>query len=408
MIDEAICIDLEEEAPAQRKKRRRQSKAPVAGCIDLADDEDVATSDKPRAAKSTSPPTKTPEQASHCTSNGAFCLSSDEEASDDLQVVSSAKSTTTTSKQAEAPPITERAVSSPELEERAQVLADAALQNLPPAVRAAKMVKVKHSILARLRSQPSFRLDPAPSDDSLPPPPPEETFLSSLGAESQPATAALGAIPSILPVSSITSQPEQRSPLMQQAYLQDMVERGQMAVQQNLLRAEQQRLGADPQLQEVAEQQRLAEREKRKALWSLGAAPEPDDKPCEARDGRLTANGWESSQFQSSKDRLKFLRLMGGQKFVDAAKSLEDMDDEKVFELIAGEWVESKDEEEKEEEDFDVSANAQTVELMAGQWVDVEPKEQILETCEREHDLERQYLEGMSRQLGSRRSGLGA
>ena len=56
-------------------------------------------------------------EASHCTSNGAFCLSSDEEAlemmsvssnpgdccqaSDDLQVVSSANSTTT-SKQAEA------------------------------------------------------------------------------------------------------------------------------------------------------------------------------------------------------------------------------------------------------------------------------------------------------------------
>ena len=28
------------------------------------------------------------------------------------------------------------------------------------------------------------------------------------------------------------------------------------------------------------------------------------------------------------------------------------MDDEKVFELIAGEWVESKDEEEKEEEEL--------------------------------------------------------
>ena len=40
--------------------------------------------------------------------------------------------------------------------------------------------QVKHSILARLRSQPSFRLDPAPSDDSLPPPPPEDSEHSRI------------------------------------------------------------------------------------------------------------------------------------------------------------------------------------------------------------------------------------
>lgn len=38
---------------------------------------------------------------------------------------------------------------------------------------------------------------------------------------------------------------------------------------------------------------------------------------------------------------------MGGQKFVDAALALEgELDDEKVFELIAGEWVEAKEAEE--------------------------------------------------------------
>ena len=51
-----------------------------------------------------------------------------------------------------------------------------------------------------------------------------------------------------------------------------------------------------------------------------------------------------------AQERLKFLRLMGGQKFVDAALALEgELDDEKVFELIAGEWVEAKEPEEEQD-----------------------------------------------------------
>ncbi|CAE7203417.1 pif1, partial [Symbiodinium pilosum] len=92
------------------------------------------------------------------------------------------------------------------------------------------------------------------------------------------------------------------------------------------------------------------------ALWST---PDASDQ----KDGRLTANGWESSQFHNSKERTKFLRLMGGQKFVEAAKALEaGVDDDQVFELIAGEWVEAK---EDEEEEFEVNADAPTVELLA-------------------------------------------
>ena len=71
---------------------------------------------------------------------------------------------------------------------------------------------------------------------------------------------------------------------------------------------------------------------------------------------------------------MKFLRLMGGQKFVEAAKALAPcshvllhagrglsfdlgmtkeagVDDDQVFELIAGEWVEAKEDVEEEEED---------------------------------------------------------
>lgn len=94
---------------------------------------------------------------------------------------------------------------------------------------------------------------------------------------------------------------------------------------------------------------------------------------------------------------------------MDAATSMEgELDDEKVFELIRGEWVEAKEDEEDDEEEFNIREDAATVELMAGQWVDVqmEPKESAC--AERAQDLERQYLDGMSRQLGAKRLGLGA
>ena len=72
-------------------------------------------------------------------------------------------------------------------------------------------------------------------------------------------------------------------------------------------------------------------------------------------------------------ERMKFLRLMGGQKFAEAAKALAPrlhylgetsgaeqnesaarraeeagVDDDQVFELIAGEWVQAKEAEEEE------------------------------------------------------------
>ncbi|CAK9008389.1 unnamed protein product [Durusdinium trenchii] len=365
---QAICIDSEEEAPAPPKKRKRVVQtAPqpvIVSCIDL-DDEDK--SDKVKHTK--------------CNAD-AVCLSSDEEAP---AIVIPQKPQTalhtlhTVPKEA----LCEDAVAD-EFERRAQDLADAALRNLSPAARAARMVKVKHSILLRLRqaaaecrqSEPITQPDPP----ACPPPPPEEP------SEAQGNDAI-----------ALSAQKQQ---------LQDWVERNQQRLQQSLVQGEQQRLEGEMQRQ-AAERDRLAEREKRKALWSTGAS-----EGFGAGDGRLTANGWESSHFHSTKERLKFLRLMGGQKFVDAAQNLEgELDDEKVFELIAGEWVEAKEDDE-EEEDFDIRQDAATVELLAGQWVDVhdakEPNVHETECAERAQDLERQYLEGMSRQLGSKRLGLGA
>lgn len=269
---------------------------------------------------------------------------------------------------------------------RAQELAEAALRSLPLEVRASRIAKVKHSILVRLRSQAASEcqaIEPAaPACPPQPPPP--------------PPSEAKG-VDGVAPEQNLLSQ--------QKRDLQDWVERNQQQLQHKHFQVEQQRLDAEMQRQE-GERYRLAQREKRKALWNTGVTEASDGVE---REGRLTANGWESSHFQSNKERLKFLRLMGGQKFVDAATSMEgELDDEKVFELIRGEWVEAKEDEEDDEEEFNIREDAATVELMAGQWVDVqmEPKESAC--AERAQDLERQYLDGMSRQLGAKRLGLGA
>merc|ERR1712050_274830 len=51
-------------------------------------------------------------------------------------------------------------------------------------------------------------------------------------------------------------------------------------------------------------------------LWSRSNhCLEPD------ANGKLTANGWENSTFESAEQRGKFLRLMGGQRFAAAAEA---------------------------------------------------------------------------------------
>eukprot|EP00434_Breviolum_minutum_P029835 symbB.v1.2.026378.t1/scaffold2630.1/size74437/4 len=360
---EAICIDSEEEAVAPPKRRRKfgqfqvtSQAIPAISCIDLDEEE--------------KPEKKSDEAHAHSAKAAdltTVCLSSDEEAPSLSEVKRPPKKATTKEVRSE-----ENGIDTDGLEARAQELAEAALRSLPATVRASRIPKVKHSILVRLRSQAA--LGPVPEAETptpqpvvppQPPPPPEPSELSQ-----------------------------------QKQELQEWVEKNQQQIQHHL-QVEQQR--------QEGERYRLAEREKRKALWNTGTS---EALPNEREDGRLTANGWESRHFQSDKERLKFLRLMGGQKFVDAATSMEgELDDEKVFELIRGEWVEAKEDE--EEEDFNIREDAATVELLAGQWVDVqmESKEPDLEEsvcAERQQDLEKQYLEGMSRQLGARRLGLGA
>eukprot|EP00439_Symbiodinium_sp_Y106_P084219 s878_g25.t1 len=384
-VAEAICIDSEEEPlqPQPKRKRKRKQNAPqiakepvvLPSCIDLDVEEKEPGGDQPVGASGE----QVREQPVHVVQ--AVCLSSDEEG----------PTLPKRSQEQAAHP----SAGDSELEQRAQDLADVALQNLPPAARAARLVKVKHSILARLRSQAETGSLPSlpdpnprsvlPEEAPVPPPPPPE--------EPKP--------------SATQPQYQQSAELIQQKQrLQDWLERNQERLQQRLFRAEQQRLDAEHHRKEGARLREEA-RQKRKALWTT---PEAEKAGEEAKDGRLTANGWESSQFHNSKERTKFLRLMGGQKFVEAAKALEaGVDDDQVFELIAGEWVQAKDDE--EEEEFEVSADAPTVELLAGEWVDVGAEAKAspaLDHQDREQNLERQFLDGMSRQLGERRLGLGA
>lgn len=373
-VPQAICIDSEEETPAPRKRRKRRGAAlpPLNVCIDV--DEDQTTENG-----------KEKEQAGNsakAADNATVCLSSDEEAP------KSSPKRPPTCKDASKQAVSEASAPVDDtdgLDARAQELAEAALRSLPLEVRASRIAKVKHSILVRLRSQAASEcqaIEPAaPACPPQPPPPPSE---------------AKG-VDGVAPEQNLLSQ--------QKRDLQDWGERNQQQLQHKHFQVEQQRLDAEMQRQE-GERYRLAQREKRKALWNTGVTEASDGVE---REGRLTANGWESSHFQSNKERLKFLRLMGGQKFVDAATSMEgELDDEKVFELIRGEWVEAKEDEEDDEEEFNIREDAATVELMAGQWVDVqmEPKESAC--AERAQDLERQYLDGMSRQLGAKRLGLGA
>jgi len=91
--------------------------------------------------------------------------------------------------------------------------------------------------------------------------------------------------------------------------------------------------------EEAAEEARQMERKKRKALWGRKEGGELPD----LADGKLTANGWEKSHFDSDEKKGKFLRLMGGQKLVDAAEAAADDDfptDLPTFELTGGDWVE--------------------------------------------------------------------
>ncbi|CAE7203421.1 CPK28, partial [Symbiodinium pilosum] len=176
-VAEAICIDSEEEqlVPQPKRKKRKKQNVPQAAkepvllpsCIDLDAEEEkgqqAASTEQPalEGASGTTKAVATPARLSV----EAVCLSSDEEGPIPSKSSEAARS----------------GVADSELEQRAQDLADAALQNLPPAARAARLVKVKHSILARLRSQaetgslPSLPAVPSvqvQAEEVVPPPPP--------------------------------------------------------------------------------------------------------------------------------------------------------------------------------------------------------------------------------------------
>lgn len=135
-----------------------------------------------------------------------------------------------------------------------------------------------------------------------------------------------------------------------------------------------------------AADERHARRERRKALWA-GRALKAD---CEDGDGALSANGWEHSRFHSAEEKGKFLRLMGGRKFAEAAEA-----------TCKGILYEGE-----------VPVDCPTFELSGGRWVetrsaDGEPAEEDEDTA-RERELERQYMHSLRHLQGSDRRGLGA
>mmetsp|Transcript_93565 Transcript_93565/g.166465 ORF Transcript_93565/g.166465 Transcript_93565/m.166465 type:complete len:254 (+) Transcript_93565:66-827(+) len=156
--------------------------------------------------------------------------------------------------------------------------------------------------------------------------------------------------------------------------------------------------------QHEVEQYRQAERQKRKALWSnvaidpRSASPEGDERP--------SANGWESSRFENSDERAKFLRLMGGKKIVEAEARL--LSEEELpsgcqtLELCKGSWVHILEEER-------LAAAAPEVEQSTG-WIgsttDTKASSAAQYGVSRDRELERQYLAGVTRVW--KRRGLGA
>jgi len=268
-----------------------------------------------------------------------------------------------------------------QLELQAQAMADKAMQNVPAAARdrAAKASKVKESILKRLKEQATV-VPATPAGDTPPPPPPPE-----LKEEKTPDEVV------------------------------GKVLRAPMQVMTPLI------------AKELSEQHRLAERQKRKALWS-GAGTEQGGSDCReaspetnTEGGKLTANGWERSQFDSAEDKNKFLRLMGGQKFaavVEAAAGGHAVcDDDLPTDCPTLEWVPGGGLVEASAPhlaDEDLPSNCPTVELSGGQWVEAEVgfcpanKVDADENKAREVCLERQFLDGLKRRTQMKGRGIGA
>eukprot|EP00933_Yihiella_yeosuensis_P006758 TRINITY_DN111535_c0_g1_i1.p1 TRINITY_DN111535_c0_g1~~TRINITY_DN111535_c0_g1_i1.p1 ORF type:complete len:462 (-),score=126.30 TRINITY_DN111535_c0_g1_i1:47-1432(-) len=327
-----------------------------------------------------------------------------------------------------------------ELERQAEEMAEKTLQNLPPSVRAAQALKVKHSILKRLKQELADKpkvdetggssMAQSSSADSTeavpPPPPPPPSEPEAPAAASQEEQIALQkkkdleAAKAKLMANVTVLQAEMMNPL------------AELHASGNL------ELPPEIPASQLAEQQREAERQKRKALWQDSLPANAREASPENSEGRLSANKWENSRFESTEMKGKFLRLMGAQKSAQSSASPQpeeseeddDMpDDCPTFELsIGGEWVdvgvEGKDQDSDEaanksdeDEDWEPPEDCPTIELSGGEWIQNTQNGEAPDTTSQnifEHsavteELERQYLDGMKRQMSwQRRGGIGS
>jgi hypothetical protein len=145
------------------------------------------------------------------------------------------------------------------------------------------------------------------------------------------------------------------------------------------------------------EAEREADRAKRKAFWNKS-----EDKLKRDEYGKLTANDWESSQFNSSMQKDKFLRLMGGEKFkaaVEAGSDDDDSDDvicaeeDDVNVICADDDVTC--------DDGDIPTDVPTFELSGRGWVEANHEKH------RAAELEKLYSQGLEQGFNPRR-GLGS
>lgn len=244
-----------------------------------------------------------------------------------------------------------------ELDKKALEMAEKALENLPAEGKEEKILKAKVGILKRLKQQ-AVEQAALEKKAAL-----EREQLAIVAKERQIAVA-------MAQKATLEKAALQREKLLRK--LQSVAPKSNLKLGNFLKnRLTWARAGsrddnaAAKEPQENPETSRRLEREKRKALWGRsGEAIEPN------ADGKLTANSWEKSEFESTGKKDKFLRLMGGQKLVEAAEAVdqnnaaleEDEDDDCIcadndiptdvptFELCGGEWKEEVNHEQQKKD----------------------------------------------------------
>eukprot|EP00929_Paragymnodinium_shiwhaense_P014724 TRINITY_DN122680_c0_g1_i1.p1 TRINITY_DN122680_c0_g1~~TRINITY_DN122680_c0_g1_i1.p1 ORF type:complete len:455 (+),score=165.82 TRINITY_DN122680_c0_g1_i1:98-1462(+) len=267
-----------------------------------------------------------------------------------------------------------------ELHRQAQSMAEKALESLPPSARKKQLPKVKASILERLRKQAEDEAkgekkeEGSPAGDAAaaaPPPPPPPPPEPEADVAEKPAATGPAAPTDAAARTGVSVAPGAKL----------------------LLKVSDPKAAGPPAEEEDDEKAAAAEREavraKRKALF---ANPErtKDDEDA-AASAKPSANGWEHTTFSTSGDKVKFLKLLGGEKLAANVDSVAE-------EAAAGTLAEN----EAEDEELLLADNADCPVFefsTGGDWVEQEhaavdeAARQRAKHRQRERELERQFIQ---------------